>query len=133
MSDNYKSVDRSNEPEDAALSRRGFFRKAVGGAAVTGVGTFSILAMSRSVHAQLASGGYVWKSIALYRDAPNGPQRCGGCYHFFPPNACQIVESPISPNGWCRYWAPRVAGVRVGAARRGGAGGRSPARERSGY
>ena len=111
--------------DDVESSRRNFLKTAVGGAAVTSAGAFSVLTMSGPAHGQLVPS-HVWKSVALYRDSPNGRQRCAGCYHFRPPNACQIVESPISPNGWCSYWAP---GVRV----RVRAGGGRASRGRSGY
>ena len=44
------------------------------------------------------------KSAARYQDKPNGDQRGGRCAHFRAPNACQIVEGQISPNGWCRHF-----------------------------
>ena len=30
-----------------------------------------------------------------------GARRCAVCKHFIAPNACQGVQSPISPRGWC--------------------------------
>jgi hypothetical protein len=90
--------------EQLGVSRRNFFQQAVRGAAVVGAGAFSGMAMSGPVQAQY--GGGPWKSTAYYRDAPNGPQFCGRCVHFRPPAACQIVEPPISPGGWCRYFYP---------------------------
>jgi hypothetical protein len=62
-----------------------------------------------SVQAQYGGSGgpNVWKSTAYYRDYPNGPQFCGRCVHFRPPAACQIVEPPISPSGWCRFFYPQ--------------------------
>jgi hypothetical protein len=106
---------RSNR-EEPDVSRRGFFRQAVGGAAAVGAGAFSAMAMSGPVQAQYGGGPYVWKSTAYYRDAPNGPEFCGRCVHFRPPAGCQIVEPPISPGGWCRYFYPQPAVVYRGRA-----------------
>jgi hypothetical protein len=72
-----------------------------------GAGAVSAMTMSGSVQAQYGGGPYVWKSIAAYRDSPNGLQFCARCVHFRPPAACQIVEPPISPSGWCRYFYPQ--------------------------
>ena len=48
------------------------------------------------------------KAEALYRDYPNGPQRCGVCVHFRPPNDCEVIQGPVQPNGWCRNFRPRA-------------------------
>ena len=29
------------------------------------------------------------------------------CLNFRPPGACQFVESPISPKGWCQFFAAK--------------------------
>ena len=89
------------------MSRRDFFQQAARGAAAVGAGTFSAMTMSGPVQAQYGGGPNVWKSTAYYRDYPNGPQFCGRCVHFRPPAACQIVEPPISPSGWCRFFYPQ--------------------------
>lgn len=44
---------------------------------------------------------------ALYQQLPKGQQRCAICLQFMPPSQCQIVRSPIFPNGWCQYFAAR--------------------------
>ena len=44
---------------------------------------------------------------ALYQQLPKGQQRCAICLQFEPPGHCQIVRSPIFPNGWCQYFAAR--------------------------
>jgi hypothetical protein len=99
--------DDNRNPRNAEMprvSRRNLFRKVLGGAALTGASAFSFVSLTGPVQAQW---GHVWKSIALYQPGPNGPQRCGNCFHFRPPAACQIVEPPIHPGHWCQYWAPR--------------------------
>jgi hypothetical protein len=98
-------TDRS-DTEEPDVSRRDFFQQAVRGAAAVGAGAFA-MTMSGSVQAQYGGRPDVWKSTAYYRDYPNGPQFCGPCVHFRPPAACQIVEPPISPNGWCRFFYPQ--------------------------
>jgi hypothetical protein len=119
MNSNCKSLisgpGRSNK-EGPDVSRRVFFQQAVRGVAAVGAGAFSATVMSGPVQAQYGGGPYVWKSTAYYRDAPNGPEFCGRCVHFRPPGACQIVEPPISPGGWCRYFYPQPAVI----YRRGG-------------
>lgn len=47
------------------------------------------------------------KAVALYQDHPKGQQRCDICVNFRPPNQCAIVEGPISPQGWCQFFAPK--------------------------
>ena len=54
------------------------------------------------------------KAQALYQDFPRGRQRCGICVHFQAPAACEIVEGPISPRGWCRNFVPRSPGGEMG-------------------
>jgi len=39
-----------------------------------------------------------------YQDQPKNGQQCSTCVPFEPPSACKIVESPISPNGWCQLY-----------------------------
>src|SRR5262249_22867629 len=87
------------DTEEPEVSRRDFCQQTLRGAVAAGAGAVSAVTMSGSVQAQYGGGPYVWKSIAYYRDSPNGPQFCGRCVHFRPPGACQIVEPPISPNG----------------------------------
>jgi hypothetical protein len=95
------------DTEDPEVSRRDFFQHTVRGAVAVGTGAVSAMTISGPVQAQYGGGPYVWKSIAAYRDSSNGPQFCGRCVHFRPPGACQIVEPPISPSGWCRYFYPQ--------------------------
>jgi hypothetical protein len=97
-------MSNAEEPE---VSRRVFFQQTVRGAVVVGAGAVCAMGVSGPVQAQYGGGPYVWKSIATYRDSPNRPQFCARCVHFRPPAACQIVEPPISPSGWCRYFYPQ--------------------------
>ena len=97
------------------VSRRGFLVKTAQGSAVAGSVLLGGIGMSGTATARGWGGGWgwggpVWKSTARYRDYPNGPQMCANCRHFRPPTGCAIVESPISPRGWSRFWEPRRAG-----------------------
>ena len=106
MDESLKSRPDVPEDDNTDFSRRGFLQKALHGAAATAVGAVSAFTLSTTVQARY---GRVWKTTALYRDFPNGWQRCGRCVHFIPPYFCEIVEPPISPHGWCRFFYPRRA------------------------
>jgi hypothetical protein len=113
------TIPEQHEPANTEVSRRGFLTKALGGAAITGTAGFASVAMSESAHAQWGGGGHVWKSTARYQDRPNGWQQCAGCAHFRGPDSCEIVEWPIRPDGWCRYFVPRPVGYYRGPPRGG--------------
>ncbi len=81
-----------------AISRRAL----LGGAAMTvGVAATSRVSMSAAAEQKVS------QADAKYQDQPNGQQRCEICLQFQPPNACRIVEGPISPKGWCQYFAAK--------------------------
>ena len=42
-----------------------------------------------------------------YQDQPKNGQQCSTCVQFEPPSSCKIVESPISPSGWCQFYAAK--------------------------
>src|SRR5258705_11005599 len=54
----------------------------------------------------LAEEGKATKQAMLYQDQPKDGQKCATCVQFIPgakpgaSAACQIVEGPISPDGW---------------------------------
>ena len=56
---------------------------------------------------QALAQGKARKQDMHYQDQPKDGQMCATCIQFIPgekPGAngsCQIVEGPISPNGWC--------------------------------
>jgi len=75
-----------------------------------------ILLKRAAVAAGLASAPWARSSLAQgkarkqdmhYQDQPKDGQQCATCIQFIPggkpgaSGACQIVEGPISPNGWC--------------------------------
>ena len=94
--------------EQPEVSRRGFMRSAIGSAAL--VSALTVSGTAQAHWGWWGWGGPVWKSTAWYRNYPNGRQMCANCRYFRPLAGCAIVESPISPHGWSRYWAPRGPG-----------------------
>ena len=47
------------------------------------------------------------QSAVGYQDHPNGDKYCSECVHFLPPSSCNMVDGTISPQGYCRIFAPR--------------------------
>ena len=45
-----------------------------------------------------------------YQDKPDAKtgRKCSGCQLFKPPHSCAVVTGTISPNGWCKLWAPKA-------------------------
>ena len=78
-------------------------RRALLGGAALAVGAAAATGTSRSEAAEQK----VSQADAKYQDQPKGQQRCEICLQFQPPNACRIVEGPISPKGWCQYFAAK--------------------------
>jgi hypothetical protein len=56
---------------------------------------------------ELSEAQKVTHADAKYQSTPNGQQRCEICLQFEPPDHCKIVQSPITPHGWCQYFAAR--------------------------
>jgi hypothetical protein len=54
-----------------------------------------------------AAQGKVSKASAKYRGHSNSGQRCGQCVHYRFALSCEIVQGPISPFGWCRFFKPK--------------------------
>jgi hypothetical protein len=78
-------------------------RRALLGGAALAVGGAATVGASRRAAAQQK----VSQADAKYQDQPKEQQRCEICLNFQPPNVCQFVESPISPKGWCQYFAAK--------------------------
>src|SRR5262249_53675336 len=85
------------------ISRRDFLGRACAQVAVQAAVVGSV---SLTIASDAKAEYWVWKSNARYQYFPNGPARCAGCVNFRPYAACTIVEPPISPDGWCRYFNP---------------------------
>jgi hypothetical protein len=78
-------------------------RRALVGGAALAVGAAATITASRRAAAQQK----VSQADALYQDHPKGEQRCEICLNFQPPSACRFTESPISPKGWCQFFAAK--------------------------
>jgi hypothetical protein len=90
----------SDEPElaSARLSRRSLLRGAAG---ATGV-------LAATLNPALAQPK-ISKVAVNYQDHPDGDKRCDKCIQFQPPDACKMVDGPISPQGSCRIFMLRRA------------------------
>ena len=47
------------------------------------------------------------KDAVAYQEMPKGDQWCANCMHFEAPSNCKVVESPISPAGWCNLYVKK--------------------------
>ena len=83
----------------AEVSRRSLLQQAATMAgAVTMVGLTANRAAGQAKSSQEA---------VAYQDKPQGSQRCDNCLQFQPPSACKTVEGKVSPQGWCKIYAPK--------------------------
>ena len=53
-----------------------------------------------------AAAPKISKKAVAYQDHPDGDKQCDKCAQFQPPDACKMVEGPISPQGSCRIFVP---------------------------
>lgn len=83
------------------ISRRSLLKGVPAAAAAVSLGT---LAISDTARAQTKLS----HQVAKYQDTPKNGQECSTCVNFVSPNACKIVESPISPHGWCQFYAKKA-------------------------
>jgi hypothetical protein len=84
------------------ISRRSLLK---GMPAVAGiVVSFGTVALPEAAMAQTKLS----HEVAKYQDMPKNGQECSTCLQFMPPNACKIVASPISPQGWCQFYAKKT-------------------------
>jgi hypothetical protein len=81
------------------LCRRALLRGAIG--AVGGATVLAATACPARAFPKISQ-----KAVA-YQDHPNGDKRCDKCVQFQPPDACKIVEGPVSPQGSCRIFIPK--------------------------
>ena len=77
------------------LARRSLLQCALGAAAILD---------AAPKHA--AGAPKISKNAVAYQDHPEGDKRCDRCAQFQPPDACKMVEGPISPQGSCRIFVP---------------------------
>jgi hypothetical protein len=78
------------------ILRRTLLQYAVGAASGTAI------YCARSTRATAAPK--ISKQAVAYQDHPDGDKRCAKCAQFQPPDACKMVEGPISPQGSCRIF-----------------------------
>jgi hypothetical protein len=80
----------------APLSRRSLFE-----AAISVVGATAILFTA----AYSARAAKMSRPSVSYQPSAKNGSKCSTCSLFQAPNACQSVEGPISPNGWCSIYS----------------------------
>jgi len=79
------------------ISRRNFLHMAgASGGAMLGIAVAGAPAA--------AATSKVPKQTVNYQPTPNGQARCGNCAFFQAPSACNYVDGPINPNGWCMLY-----------------------------
>ena len=83
---------------DLKVSRRGILKAAAFGGAALGCGLISTPAEAK-----------MGQKAAAYQATPKGKQRCDNCALWRPPSSCVLVESPISPQGWCNLYRAKQA------------------------
>jgi hypothetical protein len=81
-----------------ALCRRALLRYAVGAAGG--------MAIYYAPANPVTAAPKISKQAVAYQDHPEGDKRCEKCAQFQPPDACKMVEGPISPQGSCRIFVP---------------------------
>ena len=82
----------------APLCRRALLRYALGAAG--GV------AICNPISNPATAAPKISKQAVAYQDHPDGDKRCEKCAQFQPPDACKMVEGPITPQGYCRLFVP---------------------------
>lgn len=82
-----------------SLSRRAL----LGGAAVV----LGVAAARPAAAQETPEKDKIKQAEAQYQSRPKGQQRCAICLQFEPPSHCRIVHGPITPTGWCQFFAAR--------------------------
>ena len=73
------------------------------------MGGACLLITSAAARTVAAAASKVPHGDAAYQTSPRGGARCEKCSQFVPPSGCKLVASPISPSGWCSFFAPKAA------------------------
>lgn len=94
--------------EKVNQSRRDVLR----GAMAVGFGVLvpSALLNSSSASAEpsvVATTHKLTQATVKYQLQPHDGQKCATCIQFIAPEACNLVEGKISPEGWCVLWAKK--------------------------
>jgi high potential iron-sulfur protein len=69
--------------------------------------SFAIVAAAAMLTSRSALASKMSQASAAYRNSPKGSQNCANCKLFVPPSSCTLVEGPISPKGWCKFWVAK--------------------------
>ena len=85
--------------KSALLRRRTVLQIALGW-----VGTTTILAAPPNT---ANAAPKISKAAVAYQDHPDGDKRCDKCVQFQAPDACKLVDGPVSPQGSCRIFTPQ--------------------------
>lgn len=83
------------------ISRRRFLK--LGGSAVV-LAPLALIATDRA-----AAQGKASKEAVQYQDSPKNGDKCVDCQFFTKPDACQVVEGKISPEGWCSLYVKKAS------------------------
>ena len=75
-------------------------RRLLGAACVVAAGAAAVPICARA-------GSKVSQREAHYQASPKGEARCGRCKQFSPPSSCSLVDGPVSPSGWCSFFAAK--------------------------
>ncbi len=81
------------------VSRRDFLN-------IAAVGTAGLVAVGMADRAA-AAAKKLSQQQAHYQPVPKSGQRCQTCALWQAPTACQQVDGPISPAGWCILYSPK--------------------------
>ena len=84
--------------QSGRLSRRAFLEHAVSATGTT--------AMLCGEPHRAGAAIKISKAAVAYQDHPDGEKECANCAQFVPPAGCKLVDGPISPQGYCRLFAP---------------------------
>jgi hypothetical protein len=82
-----------------AISRRYLFHRTFALASAAGAFALSPVARAQTKAPQ---------KLVAYQSTPKEGHSCATCQYFEPPNACKVVEGPVSPAGWCSLWAQKA-------------------------
>jgi hypothetical protein len=66
--------------------------------------SFAIVATPAMLTSHSALAAKMSQASAAYQNSPKGNQSCANCKLFVPPSSCTLVEGPISPQAWCKFW-----------------------------
>ena len=77
-------------------SRRGIMRKA----ACAFGGALAVMAVTPA-QAKMS------QKAAEYQTTPKGNESCANCALYRAPSSCTLIDGPVVPAGWCRFYAKK--------------------------